>query len=142
MKHPKWIREIMLTPDETVGYWKERGWDAERMNTTSRIDVPGTHRTIEDAALTVQGLAFSGRRGISRVEVSTDSGSSWREATLEAPLGPYTWAFWSYDWTDVPSTGQTQVFARATDGTGERTPTHHPPPPPASVFSLPPPTSY
>jgi hypothetical protein len=66
----------------------------------------------------VQGISFSGDRGISRVEVSTDAGRTWHDATLRPPLGPYTWVHWEYDWQDPP-VGETELVARATDGTGE-----------------------
>jgi DMSO/TMAO reductase YedYZ molybdopterin-dependent catalytic subunit len=118
IKHPKWIIEILLLPDERIGYWQQQGWTREgRMNTSVRIDVP-SGAPQPPQPLVVQGISFSGDRGISKVEVSTDGGESWHDATLKSPLGPYTWVHWEYDWQD-PKPGNTVLVARATDGTGE-----------------------
>jgi DMSO/TMAO reductase YedYZ molybdopterin-dependent catalytic subunit len=118
IKHPKWITEILLLPDERLGYWQQQGWTREgRMNTTVRIDVPGGAPQPPEP-LVIQGVSFSGDRGISRVEVSTDNSKTWHDATLKAPLGPYTWVHWEYDWRD-PKPGEAVLVARATDGTGQ-----------------------
>ena len=118
IKHPKWIVEILLLPDERIGYWQQQGWTREgQMNTTVRIDVPGGAPQPPEP-LVIQGVSFSGDRGISRVEVSTDAGKSWQDATLKAPLGLYTWVHWEYEWKDV-EVGAAVLVARATDGTGE-----------------------
>jgi hypothetical protein len=66
----------------------------------------------------VQGVAFSGDRGISKVEVSADGGASWDEAKLKPPLSAYTWILWEYEWRNAPL-GEGVVLARATDGTGQ-----------------------
>ncbi len=122
MKHPKWITEITLVKDEYFGYWEQQGWSQEaRMNTSVRIDVPGQRRDVDPGIQSIEGVAFAGDRGISKVEVSTDDRKTWHEATLKPPLGPYTWVLWSYDWhTPTPKdvTGIT-LWARATDGSGE-----------------------
>ena len=119
MKHPKWIIEIELMEDEQLGFWQRRGWSQEApLNTTVRIDVPGGGKTLGPGGVLLQGVAFSGDRGISKVEVSTDEGASWNEATLKAPLSPYTWLLWQYEWPDPPE-GESVLLARATDGTGQ-----------------------
>ncbi|HEU0072806.1 MAG TPA: molybdopterin-dependent oxidoreductase [Dehalococcoidia bacterium] len=119
MKHPKWIIEIILLEDEQLGFWQQRGWSQEAsMNTTVRIDVPGASMTVTPDDLLVQGVAFSGDRGISKVEISTDGGSSWDEAKLKPPLSPYTWILWEYEWHNPPL-GEGALLARATDGTGQ-----------------------
>jgi len=51
------------------------------------------------------------------VELSTDGGKSWGQATLETPLGALTWRRWSYAWTPN-GTGSAKLVVRATDGTG------------------------
>jgi DMSO/TMAO reductase YedYZ molybdopterin-dependent catalytic subunit len=120
IKHPKWITDVMLMDNETFGYWQQQGWTQEaRMNTSVRIDVPGLLGEVAaGSTYLVEGLAFSGDRGISKVEVSTDNRKTWSEATLKPPLGPFTWVLWSYEWR--PSqVGEYRVWARATDGTGE-----------------------
>ena len=131
IKHPKWITEIALMDQESLGYWQERGWSQEaRMNTTSRIDVPGRNLPVETGPIRIQGLAFSGDRGIRRVEVSTDRGESWGEAVLRPPLSPYTWVLWHYDTDVVAEAGRFPILARATDGSGALQPATPKPPDP------------
>jgi hypothetical protein len=116
VKHPKWIIEILLLPDEKLGYWQLRGWTQEaRMNTSVRIDVPSRDAAAGD--ILIEGISFAGDRGISRVEVSTDGGKNWSDAALQPPLGPYTWVLWQYDWKSARA-GETVLVARATDGEG------------------------
>jgi DMSO/TMAO reductase YedYZ molybdopterin-dependent catalytic subunit len=119
IKNPKWITEITLLKEDRYGFWVERGWNGERMNTSSRIDVPKRNKRVPQEPLRIQGIAFSGDRGISKVEVSLDGGSTWREAVLKPALGPYTWLLWHYDWRDLPKSGLVRILARATDGAGE-----------------------
>jgi DMSO/TMAO reductase YedYZ molybdopterin-dependent catalytic subunit len=121
MKHPKWLVEITLLKDEYFGYWEQQGWSQEaRMNTSVRIDVPGLRHDVEPGIASIEGIAFAGDRGISKVEVSTDDRETWQEATLKTPLGPYTWVLWSYDWKTpkVDAITGVKLWARATDGTG------------------------
>ena len=62
-------------------------------------------------------MAFAGTRGISKVEYSTDRGSSWTEATLSTPLSELTWVLWKATWSPAAE-GSYTLLVRATDGTG------------------------
>lgn len=118
IKHPKWLTTVVLLDQEFFGYWQRRDWTQEaRMKTSSRIDVPASGAEVEDGLFRIRGVSFSGDRGISRVEVSTDGGANWNDATLVPPLSPYTWVLWHYDWR--AEVGDAEIVARATDGTGE-----------------------
>ncbi len=118
MKSVQWLTDIEVVDQDYKGYYAKKGWTDEAIiKTTSRIDLPGHGSTIKGLHHTIQGLAFAGVRGIKQVEISTDGGESWRPATLEAPLSPYSWIFWHYDWT-VPKAGHYTLLVRATDGTG------------------------
>jgi sulfane dehydrogenase subunit SoxC len=46
----------------------------------------GTHRLDNKGFYEISGLAWSGRGRITRVEVSTDEGRSWQDATLTSPV--------------------------------------------------------
>jgi hypothetical protein len=67
--------------------------------------------------VSLSGVAFAGTRGISKVEYSTDGGSSWSTAPFKTPLSNLTWVLWQADWTP-PREGAYKVMVRATDGTG------------------------
>src|SRR5438445_9925468 len=46
----------------------------------------------------IRGLAWSGRGLVRRVEVSTDSGKTWRDARLQAPVLPFADTRFRLDW--------------------------------------------
>lgn len=39
----------------------------------------------------IAGVAYAGDRGISKIEVSTDGGNTWKSAIIKDPLSKYTW---------------------------------------------------
>lgn len=68
----------------------------------------------------VVGVAFSGDRGIGRVDVSVDGGSTWLETALEGPSTPYGFRVFRLPWKAGP--GRHVVLSRATDGAGATQP--------------------
>jgi DMSO/TMAO reductase YedYZ molybdopterin-dependent catalytic subunit len=124
MKQPKWLKRISLADHDESGYWEQRGWDRDAfVKTMSRIDSPAVGEQVTAGeAFTCYGIANSGDRRISRVELSPDGGSSWLNADLEdasqPPLGPLTWVRWRVPVT-VPNPGPVRLVVRATDGTGQ-----------------------
>lgn len=118
MKSVQWLTEIEAVDQDYKGYYAQKGWTDEAMvKTTSRIDVPGHGTILRGLRHKIEGLAFAGARGISLVEISTDGGEHWLTATLDPPLAPAAWRFWSYDWK-ASVAGRYQLIVRATDGTG------------------------
>jgi hypothetical protein len=101
MKQPKWITGIEIVDEYREGYWVERGWDeTAQVKTTSVIDTVAVNAVIEQGQqrlVPIGGIAFSGDRGISRVEVRVDNGP-WQAAQLRSPLSETTWVIWRYDW--------------------------------------------
>lgn len=115
MKNAKWITRIELVRDEYRGYWQKRGWsNTAEYHTMSQID-----RTDAEGGSTIllAGIAFSGDRGISKVEFSVDDGRSWKEAVLKPALGDFTWRFWAVNWTPE-NKGRYKLMVRATDQKG------------------------
>jgi DMSO/TMAO reductase YedYZ molybdopterin-dependent catalytic subunit len=123
----KWLTEIEVLDEPADGYWEKRGWHGTGpVNTVAKLhSVSAT----EDG-VTVGGHAYAGTRGIDRVEVSTDGGDSWQEATLSEPLpgavdaqtgerlretAEDAWRMWEYTYDAVDPH---EVVVRAVDGTG------------------------
>jgi DMSO/TMAO reductase YedYZ molybdopterin-dependent catalytic subunit len=118
MKGPKWLTEIELVDHERGGYWEQQGWDHNAVvKTTSRFDVPRDGEIVKMSGVDISGVAYAGKRGIGKVEVSTDGGASWTEALRTAPLSELTWVLWNLNWTP-PKEGSYHLVVRATDGTG------------------------
>ncbi len=117
MKNPKWITQIEAIDQPYSGFWEDRGWSKEAIiKTTSMIDVVAADQA-QNGIIPVGGMAFSGARGISRVEVSVDGGP-WQQATLKDPVSPLTWRLWRWDWQAPKGTHRLRV--RAFDGQGEQ----------------------
>lgn len=64
----------------------------------------------------VGGIAFSGDRGVSKVEVRMDGGD-WQEAALRSPLSDTTWVIWRIDWPFEPGSHTFEVRCSEEDGT-------------------------
>jgi photosystem II stability/assembly factor-like uncharacterized protein len=90
------------------------------------ITSPATGAVIRNPAL-ISGTAIdkiqsSGADGtgstLSKVEISTDGGVSWHDATKSPTLN--SWTQWSYSWTGspLPANGSYLIKARATDSNG------------------------
>lgn len=128
MKNVKWLKSIELVYYNYQGFWQQQGWsDSATVKTMSRIDTPRSHnRVMAGADTLIGGVAFSGNRGISKVEVSTDGGQSWNIADLEQPLSPLTWVRWSYHWRPQGS-GSRDLLVRAWDGKSTPQPTNEQP---------------
>ena len=119
MKGPKWLDRIELAAHESGGYWEQQGWDHNAVvKTTARFDTPRDGDIVKVGGVTLAGVAFAGTRGVGKVEYSTDGGSTWRAAQLDAALSPYTWVLWRATWVP-PGEGAYRLVVRATDATGE-----------------------
>ena len=119
MKHVKWINRIEPVGEVYTGYWQERGWSDEApVLTMSKIVTPFYQSNVPVGEPTlIGGVAYSGDRGISQVEVSLDSGQTWVDAEVEDALSDSSWVRWSYDW--VPEEEHsTWIYARAYEGDG------------------------
>jgi DMSO/TMAO reductase YedYZ molybdopterin-dependent catalytic subunit len=119
MKNVKWLESIELVNIDYQGYWMDRGWSDEAVvKAESRIDVLGDDGSARVGNATwIAGIAWAGDRGISKVEVSTDGGSTWDEALLKDPINERTWRFWAYRWTPGEA-GDIEIVCRSTDGDG------------------------
>ena len=78
----------------------------------AKLDEPGW--------VEIKGIAWSGRGKIARVDVSTDGGATWQQATLADPVLPkcHTRFRSMWKWTG----GAATIMSRATDETGSTQP--------------------
>lgn len=117
MKQPKWIVAIDAVDSWQPGYWVARGWDREgRVALASAIDVVNIATGPAGAkAAELGGIAFAGKRGVSKVEVRVDEGE-WQSAQIRDPLSDTTWVLWRATVSVPPGTHAFSV--RAFDGEG------------------------
>ncbi|WP_254545663.1 molybdopterin-dependent oxidoreductase [Halomarina pelagica] len=115
----KWLTEIEVLEREVDGYWEKRGWHGTGpVSTVAKLHVVNR---LDDGRVQVAGHAYAGTRGIGRVEVSTDGGSSWNDARLSEPLpGEDVWRQWAYEYD--PPGEEHEVVVRAYDADGTRQP--------------------
>jgi DMSO/TMAO reductase YedYZ molybdopterin-dependent catalytic subunit len=118
MKHVKWITNIEVVSTDYQGYWQQSGWsDSADIRLTSRIDTPLDNAQIPASKpISIAGVAFSGNKGISEVDVSFDNALTWHRATLQRPLSELTWVLWEIPWQPVP--GNHTISVRAIDREG------------------------
>jgi DMSO/TMAO reductase YedYZ molybdopterin-dependent catalytic subunit len=135
MMNPKWITEIELVDKVYEGYWQRNGWsNIAEYNTGSSIVIPGqapirnrfrnldenftNNSSSANKRVPIAGIAFGGDKGISKVEVSTDGGITWKTAKIKEPLSRYTWILWTTGFISEKVENY-KVIVRATDKNGE-----------------------
>ncbi len=126
MKQPKWIESIEFVSEWEEGYWVRRGWSRDAIvNTVSVVDTVATDAILQEGdgyIVPVGGIAWSGAKGISKVEISVNGGD-WEEAQLRDPLSDRTWVIWRYDWQFEEGTHEFAVRTYEADGTLQATET-------------------
>ena len=129
----KWIRRIeigdrpFMTREETSKYSDPLPDCTARlfsfaMDAKSVITFPAYPVTLPDRGWwEIEGLAWSGRGRISRVEVSADAGRHWAPADLQTPVLPKCHTRFRYLWNW--DGGDSTLLSRAVDETGYVQPT-------------------
>lgn len=69
----------------------------------------------------IKGVAWDGGNGIARVEVSTDGGINWHQATLKQDYGRFSWRQWQLNFKPKHP-GAYRIMARATSHSGASQP--------------------
>jgi sulfane dehydrogenase subunit SoxC len=85
-------------------------------------------RIVDTGPHLLTGRAWSGWGPIARVEVSTDGGVTWGDASLDAAdpvAGRWAWRKWTFEWAAVTE-GSTELLCRATDQLGQVQPVEQP----------------
>ncbi|MEN6424507.1 MAG: molybdopterin-dependent oxidoreductase [Phycisphaerales bacterium] len=107
----QWVEQIEIVTDPPVG-------DFDYLPQHARIFRPLADDVIAIGTYTIRGMALSGTgREITRVEVSTDSGLTWQEATLLTEFVPNVWKHWQLEWV-ISRLGRHFLLARTYDDAG------------------------
>ena len=101
----------------------EPDWQPLRgVQVKSVIVYPIDGQVLKRGNVQVRGLAWSGEGGVSRVELSIDGGTHWRNGTLDGG-DQYEWAWWKAP-HELDEPGVVELMCRATDVKGHTQPEH------------------
>jgi DMSO/TMAO reductase YedYZ molybdopterin-dependent catalytic subunit len=136
MAHVKWLRDITVVDRRFEGFQHlayrlrqeadDPGDPVTRIEPRALLVPPGIPdfmsrvRFVRAGAVTLAGRAWSGWAPVDRVEVSTDDGRSWTEASLADEAEPWAWRRFTASWDAVP--GAYVLRARARDASGRGQP--------------------
>jgi DMSO/TMAO reductase YedYZ molybdopterin-dependent catalytic subunit len=132
MASVKWLRRIIVTAKPFNGFYQSLDytyWDRSgplptlapltEQQTKAEIARPENGETIAaNSVYRVHGAAWSGAGGITRVEISVDSGQTWQNAKLLGEPVENAWRLWEYEWRTPSTAGRHTIIARATDSRG------------------------
>jgi len=133
MASVKWLTRIIVTDRIFRGYfegsdytyWDQRDGLPAQLLPVGEVEVkaqiarPTLHEVIPaDSVYRIHGAAWTGNSLITRVEVSTNGGRSWREAQLLGEPVRHAWRLWEFHWRTPSKPGGCVLMARATDARG------------------------
>jgi len=123
-----WMQKAYRIPDTPCGCVEPGSAPARtvpihRMNVRSFFAVPRSGARVRvGRPVALKGIAFDGGYGIREVQISADSGKTWRGAELGKDLGRFSFREWSATWTP-PKAGSARLMVRAVNAVGESQPT-------------------
>ncbi len=136
----KWLSEIKVLAQEFDGNFMKPGYRFPNqpgkpgepvnpddmhvltaLNVKSIIATPLDRSILKSRSVHIKGMAWAGEADIARVEISTDSGATWKPAELGREHSKYAWRLWSFAWK-APKAGDYTLMARATDKQGRTQP--------------------
>src|SRR5256885_8697285 len=123
----KWLQRVIVTDQPFTGYyqtidyayWQRRAKVAEliplsEMQIKAEIAKPAEGETVPaNSSVRVHGAAWMSDGEITKVELSTDGGSSWKEANLLGEPKPNAWRLWEFNWQTPVAPGNQTLIARA-----------------------------
>lgn len=126
----KWLNRISLQREPHQGFFMDKvyrvfdkgqdpgtGVVVTGMNLKSFITQPLAGETLSTGKVVILGAAYAGEERVETVEVSTDGGDTWSQATFIGPDEPFSWRQWQAVWAPQQA-GKYVLMARATDRKG------------------------
>jgi sulfane dehydrogenase subunit SoxC len=125
--HIKWLRRLKFGDQPWMTRWETDRYTQLlangkamqfqlRMETNSVITSPSGMMEIRPGYQRITGLAWSGHGKISKIEISTDEGRTWKQAHLNHPVLPKAQTRFQMDW--VWDGKPTKIISRSTDEKG------------------------
>jgi len=120
MASVKWLAEIVALDEPFRGFYQADRYvagDRPLREMRPRAVIVAPLRDVAAGTATMRGYAWSGQGTVTRVEVSSDGGATWRDAALARPASATAWREWRAEWSASP--GAHDLLARATDASGD-----------------------
>jgi len=136
----KWLTEIKVLEKEFDGNFMKPGyrWPNSPVEPGSSVNPDDTHpltgltvksiiaspadgASLSGGAVHIHGAAWAGEANIVKVEISSDSGVTWKPAQLGGEQAHWAWRLWSYPWK-AAKPGEYTIMCRATDSHGRTQP--------------------
>ena len=121
----KWLTRIIVIDRPFNGYYQTLDYAFWRnnelvplreMQVKAEIARPVTGETIPaNSTYRIHGAAWTSDGEVTTVEISTNGGSTWSNATLLGESKPNTWRLWEFVWRTPAKAGKATLIARATD---------------------------
>jgi len=138
MASTKWLTRIAVLTEPFNSYWQTTDygyWDRSSgtprrrplldMQIKSLISRPAMRETVKSGAdYKIFGSAWTADADVTRVEISTDAGKTWADATLRDKPVRFCWRAWDWAWT-APRPGRYTLMSRATDSKGSTQAAQH-----------------
>jgi sulfite oxidase len=135
----KWVTGIRPLEKDFDGFWMKTGYrhpqkpvapgsvvDAAAMVPVTSLSVksliasPVNGAQVAPGVVKLTGVAWSGGPAVTGVDVSVNSGRTWKPARLGMDRSTFGWRQWEYEWT--AQEGYYTVMARARDASGDTQP--------------------
>src|ERR1700746_3297037 len=145
----KWLQRIIVADRAFTGYYQtidyaywqrtdyghwQRGEEIAELTPLTEMQVkaeiarPAEGETVPaNRSVPVHGAAWACDAEITKVELSTDGGVTWKDAKLLGESKPNAWRLWQFNWQTPLSPGTQTLIARATDSRGLTQPLHRDP---------------
>ncbi len=135
----KWLTEIKVLSQEFEGNFMKPAYRMpnQRISPGGEVNPDDTHPITAlgvksviagpvdgsrvKSGLRIHGAAWAGEGAVTRVDISTDGGATWRAARLGSQQSRYAWRLWDFAWT-APKTGAYVIMSRAADDQGRSQP--------------------
>jgi len=149
MASVKWLQRVIVSDRPFTGYYQtidyaywqrtdyahwQRGKELAELTPLTEMQVkaeiarPAEGEIVQaGTSVSVRGAAWACDAEITKVELSTDGGATWNEATLLGESTPNAWRLWQFDWGAPSQAGKHTLIARATDSLGRTQPAHRDP---------------
>ena len=130
MASVKWLEKLSVSADKFSGffqdeqyvYFEEKGTpEGEPVRAIRVRSLILESKRMEDSAVEISGIAWSGEGTIAKVELSWDGGKEWREAVLSESNSLFDVQRWLFQWKPAGEQ-ELEFISRASDSSGNLQP--------------------